>query len=64
MPSSNPQEAAQELYHTIGVVLGNLAILAFQGWVLLVVIGWLGLPITISLFQSIVICALISSLVK
>ena len=64
MSSSNPQEAAQELSRTIGVVLGALAILAFQGWVLLVVIGWLGLPITISLFQSIVICALISSLVK
>lgn len=61
---SDPQETANQLLESLGNILGVCAVIVLQAFALCSVLGWFGIPVQLTLWQAIVTCALIQTLIK
>lgn len=61
---SDPQETANKLLESLGNIIGVSVVIVLQAFALCSVLGWFGLPIQLTLWQAMVTCALIQTLIK
>lgn len=61
---NDPKKTADSIVVTLAAIVIAGGSLLVQAWLLLLVLGWLGVAVTLNFWQAVVVCILIQLLVK